>query len=80
MEVNSKGDISNSPPDKRTQKKAPMLWVLSEFAWQRPTFTGSCPPIIIGAEELNFRVRHGNGCDLFAIVTRHREHRSLKTE
>ena len=24
----------------------------------------------IGAEELNFRVRDGNGCDLFAIATR----------
>ena len=28
------------------------------------------PPTTIGAEELNFRVRDGNGCDLFAIVTR----------
>ena len=28
------------------------------------------PPITIDAEELNFRVRHGNGCDLFAIATR----------
>ena len=27
------------------------------------------PPTTIGAKELNFRVRHGNGCDLFAIVT-----------
>ena len=27
------------------------------------------PPTTIGAEELNFRVRDGNGCDLFAIVT-----------
>ena len=26
-------------------------------------------PTTIGAKELNFRVRHGNGCDLFAIVT-----------
>src|SRR5690606_27765882 len=34
----------------------------------------------IGAEELNFRVRDGNGCDLFAIATRHkREFHSLKT-
>jgi hypothetical protein len=24
----------------------------------------------IGAEELNFRVRDGNGCDLFAIATK----------
>ncbi len=28
------------------------------------------PPTTIGAEELNFRVRYGNGCDLFASVTR----------
>ena len=27
-------------------------------------------PTTIGAEELNFRVRDGNGCDLFAIGTR----------
>ena len=27
-------------------------------------------PTTIGAEELNFRVRYGNGCDLFAIVTK----------
>ena len=38
-------------------------------ARRRPTFTGGQPPTIIGAEELNFRVRHGNGCDLFAVAT-----------
>ena len=27
-------------------------------------------PITIGARELNFRVRYGNGCDLSAIATR----------
>ena len=27
------------------------------------------PPTTIDAEELNGRVRHGNGCDLFAIAT-----------
>ena len=30
------------------------------------------PPTTIGAEELNFRVRNGNGCDLFAIITRYK--------
>ena len=40
------------------------------FAWQRPTLTGGQPPITIGAEELNFRVRDGNGCGLFAITTK----------
>ena len=29
------------------------------------------PPITIDAEELNGRVRDGNGCDLFAIITGH---------
>ena len=28
------------------------------------------PPTTIGAKELNFCVRHGNRCDLFAIITR----------
>jgi hypothetical protein len=27
-------------------------------------------PTTIGAEELNFRVRNGDGCGLFAIITR----------
>ena len=27
------------------------------------------PPTTIGAKELNFRVRYGNGCDLSAIIT-----------
>ena len=27
-------------------------------------------PTTIGAKELNFRVRYGNRCDLFAIATR----------
>ena len=31
---------------------------------------GDKVPTTIGAKELNFRVRYGNGCDLFAIVTR----------
>ncbi len=40
------------------------------FAWQRPTLTGGKPPITIGAKELNYCVRYGNRCDLFAIVTK----------
>ena len=28
------------------------------------------PPITIGAKELNYCVRYGNRCDLFAIITR----------
>ena len=36
---------------------------------RRPTLPHSCLCSTIGAEELNFRVRDGNGCDLFAMAT-----------
>jgi hypothetical protein len=36
---------------------------------RRPTLPHSFPCSTIGAEELNFRVRDGNGCCLFAIAT-----------
>src|SRR5579885_1759695 len=36
---------------------------------RRPIFPWSYPHSIVGAEELNFRVRDGNGCLLFAIAT-----------
>ena len=36
---------------------------------QRPTLPHSFPCSTIGAEELNFRVRDGNGCCLSAIAT-----------
>ena len=39
------------------------------FNRQRPTFPGSFPPSIIGAEELNFCVRDGNRCVLPAVIT-----------
>ena len=41
--------------------------------WRRPNFPGSFPPSIISAEELNFCVRDGNRCILFAIVTRYEQ-------
>jgi hypothetical protein len=37
------------------------------------------PPTTIDAEELNGRVRDGNGCDLFAITTGQIEGHSFKT-
>jgi hypothetical protein len=37
--------------------------------WQRPIFPEGYPSSIIGAERLNCRVRDGNGCFPFAIVT-----------
>ena len=36
---------------------------------RRPTLPPSRPGSTIGAEELNFRDRNGNGCDLLAIAT-----------
>src|SRR5579884_2684637 len=36
---------------------------------RRPIFPCSCPHSIVGAEGLNYRVRDGNGCTPFAIVT-----------
>ena len=36
---------------------------------QRLIFPCSCPHSIVRAEELNCRVRDGNGCTLFAVVT-----------
>ncbi len=47
----------------------------TELLWNNPSLATSYshrgnPPTTIGAEELNFRVRYGNGCDLFAIITR----------
>ena len=36
---------------------------------RRPTLPRSSPRSTIGAEELNFRVRDGNGCFLLAIAT-----------
>src|SRR6476619_4280374 len=37
---------------------------------QRPTLPQGCPCSTIGPEKLNFRVRDGNGCDLFGIAAR----------
>ena len=36
---------------------------------RRPIFPWGYPHSIVRAEELNFRVRDGDGCTLFAIVT-----------
>ena len=42
---------------------------LSRDFRRRPTLPHSLPCSTIGAEELNFRVRDGNGCCLSAIAT-----------
>ena len=38
--------------------------------WLRPTLPGGRPPSTISAQELNFCVRNGNRCILFAIITK----------
>ena len=53
--------------------KGPLIYIdqgaLNLVTRQCPTLPHSSPCSTIGAEELNFRVRDGNGCDLFAIAT-----------
>ena len=44
--------------------------LFKKLIWQRSTLPHSLPCSTIDAKELNFRVRDGNGCDLFAIATR----------
>ncbi len=39
------------------------------FVSATPIFPGSRPPSIVGADELNYCVRHGNRWNLIAIVT-----------
>ena len=48
--------------------------------WQRPTFPPPYKGSIIGAGDLNFRVRNGNGCILTAMVTRNLYRGSLTPE
>src|SRR5436305_10943508 len=46
---------------------------------QRLIFPYSCPHSIFRAEELNYRVRDGNGCTLFALVTGSPAHTDVPT-
>jgi hypothetical protein len=55
-----------SPKDREPTKKARLCRRVER---RRPIFPGGCPPSIVGAERLNCRVRDGNGCVPFAIVT-----------
>ena len=48
-------------------KKTPFQ--VSFFIWQLPILPGRFQPSTFGVCELNFRVRHGNGCILTAIAT-----------
>src|ERR1043165_2842807 len=58
-------------PKKRGRKsRRPTLASGPSKPRQRPTLPQGCPCSTIGPEELNFRVRDGNGCDLFGIAAR----------
>ena len=43
------------------------------FSWRRPIFPESCPPSIVGAAGLSYRVRNGNGRVPRAKTTRKSE-------
>ena len=45
-------------------------FVLKILTGRRTYLAGPCGPTTSVAEELNCRVRDGNGCDLLAMVTR----------
>ena len=75
--------VSSSPPI--NTKKLPAANAARSFRLcrQRSTFPGSHPPSIIDAKELNFCVRHGNRCTLFAFITdsfMYNSRHTLKTE
>ena len=48
---------------------AELLRQLNKKCRRRLIFPGGCPPSIFSTEELNYRVRDGNGWTLFAIDT-----------
>ena len=45
------------------------IYKIKKITWLRATLPGGCPPSTIAAKELNFCVRYGNRCILFAIIT-----------
>ena len=57
------------PSNPEREKGSPRGEPSSEKFRRRPTLPGGLPPSTIGAGGLNFRVRHGNGCDSTAIAT-----------
>ena len=54
---------------KKSRIKYPRFSIIKKITWLRLTLPGSCPPSTISAKELNFCVRNGNRCILFAIIT-----------
>ena len=60
------------------KRRGPNLAIEPSKPRQRPTLPQTCACSTIGPEELNFRVRDGNGCDLFGVATRKKIKRSAK--
>ena len=58
--------LTNGPILKIRQKNNPYLGLCLATSYSHR----GKPPTTIGAEELNCRVRNGNGCGLFAIATK----------
>jgi hypothetical protein len=56
-------------PTKQERPEDILLGSFLFYSRQRPTLPQSHPCSTIGAGELNYRVRDGNGCGLSAIVT-----------
>ena len=61
------------PPDVQSceavnSRSLPELWI-NKKCRRRLIFPGGCPPSIFSAEELNYRVRDGNGWTLNVINT-----------
>ena len=52
-----------------TIKNRPSCWIGDLFVSALPIFPGRFQPSIFGANELNYRVRDGNGWTLIAINT-----------
>ena len=59
----------NEPRSIEHIKNRPQLRSVFISSRRRPIVPGGCPPSIVGTNELNFRVRDGNGWDLAVIVT-----------
>ena len=59
------------PPanENNNKEKADRIGQLSLCCWRRPIFPGRLHPSIFGTDELNFRVRNGNGWNLTVINT-----------
>ena len=60
----------DSPRVSLRKRRRPTLASEPSKPRQRPTLPQGCPCSTIGPEELNFRVRDGNGCDLSGVTAR----------